>query len=99
MGIHHIKRTIMTGGIGFSKLGQNSNQYNRSLQRSGSKRNKFSFVGSKINNMVKVLTNYTEIQAWKNNKLKRENSLSRLIYAVLIFIAVCVSVVVLFIQR
>jgi hypothetical protein len=83
----------MTGGIGFSRQAQNADKYNRSLQNSGSKRKKFSSAGSKINHMAGALTNYSEIQAWKYDKLKREGRFTKSVYAILIFIAVCMAIV------
>ena len=83
----------MTGGIGFSKQAQNADTYNRGLQNSGSTRKKFLFIGSKNKDMAGVSINYSEIQAWKYNKSEREGRLTKLIYAILIFTAVCVALV------
>jgi hypothetical protein len=95
MFLHPIQHTTMPGGIGFSKQGQNSNKYNRSLQNGGSKK-RFSLVDSKINNRVGAVTNYVEIQAWKNNKSERDGTLTKWIYDILIFIAVLVCLALLF---
>lgn len=73
----------MTGGLGFSRTGQNSVKQNKDLKNSRSRMKDNPYGATKKFNRQSTLLNYEKLKVWMNDKRENEKKTRRIIYLVL----------------
>lgn len=84
----------MTGGLGFSRQGQDSFRSNRELRKARKTMGENPYVASETGKGRESIANYDELRQWKEQKDKSRNRLRRFVFIAVVILTILMVVFV-----